>query len=360
MEPPEVCDDGSANGTAGHCNTTCTGVLPAQVSVEGDVFAFLSEVSGPRVSGATISVLEQPGKSATTGADGHFEIDGLDQGSEVTLVMSDSTFYPTQSATYTLGASGIHPFALQALPSELFTLLSGMFAGLDQTSSCVLATTVTRLGGTLHVDARQGEAGSQLTISPQPAGIKGPVYFDTNVLPDTTLTSTTEDGGGLYYNVPPGDYVLSATKPGFTFTPVKMKCRAGYLVNAGPPIGLQSSVTSPDWGAGSGYPSDEYTASTDAMCTETAACVNAQNDAGAYPAATLTDCKATFRRVLSFVDTTCDATAHVRDTWKAYFDCKAATCTLALGGDSACATEEQAYVAALQVYAPCYTAAHGP
>ena len=57
-------------------------------------------------------------------------------------------------------------------------------------------------------------------------------------------------GGALYYHVAPGEYQLSATKEGFTVAPVKMKCRAGYLVNAGPPIGVQTSVRSPDWGAG--------------------------------------------------------------------------------------------------------------
>jgi hypothetical protein len=80
--------------------------------------------------------------------------------------------------------------------------------------------------------------------------------------------------------------------------------------------------------------------------------------AGRYPAATVTDCQATFRRALGFVDPTCDAQARVRDTWKAFFDCRAASCTLTLGDDTACPTEEQAYVDAMEAYAPCYTAAH--
>jgi len=360
VDPPEVCDDGSANGTAGHCKADCSGkpAAPAKVSVSGDVFAFMNEVPGPRVSGAKISVLEQPDRSATTGADGHFEIDGLDEGSEVTLVMDHPDFYPTQSATYTLGPNGIHPFAIQALSTALFDALSGLFTGLEQGSHCVLATTVTRLGGTLHVQVRQGEPGAALSIMPAPADVKGPVYFGENVLPDMSLTETTKDGGALYYHVPPGDYVLSAAKAGVTFAPVKMKCRAGYLVNAGPPIGLQASVAEPDWGAGASSPPDAYTASTDAMCAETGACVEAKNGAGAYPAATVSGCQATFRRALSFVDAACDAKAHARDAWKAFFDCRAADCALTLGDDTACAAEEQAYVDAMAAYAPCYTAAH--
>lgn len=358
VQAPEICDEGSANGTAGHCKADCSG-LPASVPVSGDVFAFMNEVPGPRVSGAKITVLEQPDRTATTGADGHFEITGLDEGSEVTLVMDHPDFYPTQTATYTLGPDGIHPFAIQALSTALFTALSGLFTGLEQETHCVIATTVTRLGGTLHVEVRQGEPGAALSISPTSADIKGPVYFGENVIPDMSLTATTKDGGGVYYHVPPGDYEVSATKTGVTFSPVKLKCRAGFLVNAGPPIGLQASVTAPDWGAGASLPADAYTASTDAMCVKTGECVNAKNGAGTYPAATVSGCQATFRRALSFVDASCDAKAHVRDTWKAFFDCRASDCTLTLGDDTACATEEAAYVAALAQYAPCYTAAHG-
>jgi hypothetical protein len=359
VDPPEACDEGALNATAGHCKADCSGVAAppaAKVSITGDVFAFMKEVPGPRVSGAVISVLEQPDKTATTGADGHFEIDGLDAGSDVTLVMSHPDFYPTQSATYTLGPNGIHPFAIQALSTSLFKALSGLFTNLEQDTHCVLATTVTRLGGTLHVMVRQGEPGAALTISPAAADTMGPVYFGENVLPDMSLTATTKDGGALYYHVLPGDYVVSAQKDGVTFSPVKMKCRAGFLVNAGPPIGLQANADMPDWGASGA--ADTYSASTDAMCEKTAACVNAKNGMGAYPQATVDGCKATFRRALSFVDVTCDASVHVRDAWKAFFECRAADCSLTLGDDTACATEEKAYVDAMAVYAPCFTAAH--
>lgn len=357
VRAPEVCDDGSENGTPGHCKADCSGV-PAKVSIRGDVFSFLTEVAGPRVAGAKLTVLEQPDKTAITGADGHFEIDGLDEGSEVTLVMDHPEFFPTQTATYTLGPNGIHAFAIQALSNPLFTALSGLFTGLELDTHCAVATTVTRLGGTLHVYVRQGEPDAQVSISPAPAGVQGPVYFGENVIPDPALTATTKDGGALFYHVAPGEYEISATKAGFTFAPVKMKCRPGILVNAGPPIGLQANVTAPDWGAGASLPADAYTASTDALCEKTSACVNEKSGAAAYPQATVDGCKGTFRRALSFVDETCDAQSHVRDAWKAFFDCRAADCALTLGDDTACEAEETAYVDAMTQYAPCYSAAH--
>src|SRR5262249_2340224 len=205
---------------------------PAPVSIEGDVFAFFSEVSGPRVSGATVSVLEHPEKSVMTGADGHFAIDGLDAGSDATLVLSHPDFFPTQSATFTLGARGIDPFAFQVLSQGLYTLLSGLFMGLEMDTHCAIATTVTRLGGTVHVRVRQGEPGGTLSISPTAPGIEGPVYFSENVVPDMSLTQTTKDGGALFYHVPPGEYVITGSKDGFTFLSEKVQCRAGFLVNA--------------------------------------------------------------------------------------------------------------------------------
>ncbi len=325
-------------------------------SIKGDVFAFMSEVSGPRVAGATISVLERPEKTAVTGADGHFQIDGLEVGSEVTLVFSHPSFYPTQSATYVLGPNGIDPFAFQVLSLPLFNALSGLFTGLEQETHCAVATTVTRLGGTVHVEVRQGEPGAVLTLAPLPADAKGPVYFSEMVLPDMKLQATTKDGGALFYHVPPGDYALSAAKPGFTFLAEKVKCRAGYLVNAGPPLGVQASVLAPDWGSRAG--ADGCSAATDALCAKTSACVNAQSP-DAYPPATVAACQATFRRVLGFVDAGCDAKVHLRDAWKAFFACRTASCALALGDDTACAAEEKAYVDAMTQYAPCYSAARG-
>jgi hypothetical protein len=44
----------------------------------------------------------------------------------------------------------------------------------------------------------------------------------------------------LFIQVPPGEYVWTAHKPGVLISRVKMKCRVGFLVNASPPWGLQA------------------------------------------------------------------------------------------------------------------------
>jgi hypothetical protein len=101
-----------------------------------------------------------------------------------------------------------------------------------------MVTTVTRRGGTILVAGAHGEA--MVTVATEPAlpAANGPVYFNSSVLPDRTLTETSDDGGVLYTNVPPGEYVWHGTKAGAQLEDVKMKCRAGVLVNASPPRGM--------------------------------------------------------------------------------------------------------------------------
>ena len=58
------------------------------------------------------------------------------------------------------------------------------------------------------------------------------------ILPDYTLKQTSLDGGVLFVNVPPGDYVLRAFKEGTAFPEVRVRCDAGMFVNASPPKGM--------------------------------------------------------------------------------------------------------------------------
>lgn len=89
-----------------------------------------------------------------------------------------------------------------------------------------------------------GEAGATVSITPAPSDVDGPVYFEYlaphRIVPNRRLTETTRDGGVLFLNVPPGDYVLSASKAGVTCTDVRMHCEAGLIVNASPPWSLQA------------------------------------------------------------------------------------------------------------------------
>ena len=79
----------------------------------------------------------------------------------------------------------------------------------------------------------------RVSVDPPLSKEVGPIYFNSEVRPDRTLVQTSDDGGVLFVNVPPGTYTLTGTKAGAVFTTLKMKCEAGWLVNASPPWGLQ-------------------------------------------------------------------------------------------------------------------------
>ena len=278
----------------------------------------MSEVDGARVVGAKVSVLEHPEISVVTGDDAHFQLDGLVPGSEATLVMEHPTFHTTQTATFVVGPQGIDPFTIQAVPTKLFQALSAVIqTPLQEDKYCAIAATVTRLGGSLYANLRQGEVGATVTLTPPVPAASGPIYFNEFVIPDPMATVTSKDGGVVFINVPPGDYTLSAQKPNVTFRPIKLKCSAGMIVNGGPPLGVQAHVADPDLAGGATYPDDAFTASTDALCDATAQCVNAKAGAVNLAPATTTSCKAMFKNTWSYVDAVCDADGSFRGAGKA-------------------------------------------
>jgi hypothetical protein len=110
----------------------------------------------------------------------------------------------------------------------------------DEVNRCQMVTTVTRVGRSIYDPGAHGEAGAIVTTVPPLPAEHGPIYFNAFVLPDRSLTETSEDGGVLSIQVPPGEYVWTARKPGAMISRIKSKCRAGFLVNASPPWGLQT------------------------------------------------------------------------------------------------------------------------
>jgi hypothetical protein len=358
VDEPEECDEADANGTPGHCNADCT--APELVAIEGDVLAFMSEVDGARVSGATVTVLERPDLVAVTGDDAHFRFDGLVVGSDVTLVVEHPSFKTTQTATITVGPNGIAPFSIQAVPVTLFNGLSNLVPEpVELDKYCVIASTVARMGGSLYVHLRQGIAGAEVSLDPAVPAESGPIYFNENVLPDAMQTSTSKDGGVLFYRVPPGDYVMSATRADTVFNQVRFQCRAGIVVNAGPPLGLLADVETPDYGAGATRAADTYSASTDALCEATAQCVNEAAGDVRYPDVTVASCRSMFDDTWAFVEEACDADLGLRDAARALYVCRASSCDVTLGGDDVCTAEETAFAAAQDVYGACLAAKLG-
>ena len=147
--------------------------------------------------------------------------------------------YPLiQTGTHVVPDVGIDNLTFQVPTQAIYGALALVVQITPDPARCQIVTTATRRGGTILEPGAHGEAG--VTVSSEPAipTESGPVYFNSSVIPDRSLTETSDDGGILYTNVLPGEYVLNGTKPGTELESVKIKCRAGVLVNASPPRGM--------------------------------------------------------------------------------------------------------------------------
>lgn len=223
---------------------SCGSSAPTTTTVSGDAFAFNEGVDA-RVEGGHVFVLEDPTLEATTDATGHFVIEGVPIGSDLTLVLEHEDFIPIQTGTHTVPAEGLERLTFQAVHPYIRDALAGVLELELDPTRCQMVTTVTRVGRSLYDEGAHGQAGATVTIEPALPSESGPIYFNADVIPDRTVTATSDDGGVLFVNVPEGEYTWTASAEGMEFSTVRMKCRAGFLVNASPPWGLQRLSTSP-------------------------------------------------------------------------------------------------------------------
>lgn len=210
------------------------------VTIDGDAFFFNG---GPgldgRVAGATVTLVEHPERQAVTAVDGHFQFAGFAAGDEATFALAFPNHHPIQTGTLTVGSEPITRVTFQVVHEAIYANLADMLGVTPDPAKCQIVSTVTRVGKSLYDEGAHGEAGATVTLAP-PLAAEGPIYFNSSVLPERGLTETSDDGGVLFLQVPPGTYTLTATKPGVSFRQVKIECRAGYLLNASPPWGLQA------------------------------------------------------------------------------------------------------------------------
>jgi len=212
-----------------------------KIGVTGDAFSFsMPGTPYGKIAGATVSLLEDPAVSVTTAADGTFAFAGLAAGRDATFVLTADGFPRAQTKTFTLPGADLGRVTFQVPPDDIYALIAGIVQVETDAAKCQIVTTVTRVGKSIYDAGAHGEAGATVAIAPALPAENGPIYFNASVIPDRALTESSDDGGVLFVNVPPGDYVLTATKPGVTFERLAMKCRAGTLVNASPPYGLQA------------------------------------------------------------------------------------------------------------------------
>jgi hypothetical protein len=240
LEADEVGQNDGSTGSADGSSDDAG--APAGIEVSGDAFAFtLPGTPYGRIDGATISILEQPELVTQTDAMGHFVLSAVPPGSEATFVIEAEGFPPARTKTFTIPDSeNLERVTFQVPDDALFDALAALLMLEVDPEACHIVSTVTRVGKSLYDEGAHGEAGATVTLEPAIPAEHGPVYFGEDVVPDPSLTETTEDGGVLFSNVPVGTYVMRAHKDGVMFEETTMKCDAGVLVNASPPYGLQA------------------------------------------------------------------------------------------------------------------------
>jgi hypothetical protein len=231
--------EGKADGGGGDGGMADAGA--PKIKVSGNAFAFaLPGTPYGRIEGAEISVLEDSNFKTTSVADGYFEISGLPAGMEATFVLKKDGFPRAQTKTFTLPDKDLEKVTFQVPDLQLVDLLAASIGVSVDTKKCQMVTTITRVGKSIYDDGAHGEQDATVSIDPAVAPEKGPIYFNSSVMPDKTLNKSSDDGGVLFVNVDPGEYVLEAAKTGVKFEKLKLKCRANTLVNASPPYGLQA------------------------------------------------------------------------------------------------------------------------
>ena len=238
---PSGDGDGDASGDGdgdGDGDPSGDGDGEPLMSASGDAFAFtLPGEDYGRIANATVSLLEDPNMTTTTDADGHWVLE-LGPG-PATFVIAADGFPPARTKTFMIEDS-VELVTFQVPNDELFGLLAGVLNLEVDPATCQIVSTVTRVGKSIYDAGAHGEEGAIVTIDPPLPAEHGPVYFNSAVIPDPSLTETSDDGGILFTNVPPGTYTLHAEKDGVVFEDVVMQCAAGVLVNASPPYGLQA------------------------------------------------------------------------------------------------------------------------
>jgi hypothetical protein len=200
------------------------------------------------------------GESWRTGADGYAEAE-VEAGRTLSLKFNKASYPEVQAGSVKVPAGGLksenREITLQVPGSKLYKALR-VALGSPKTGTHHVVTTVSAAGKNLHDDL--GEEGVVVTLrsadrktSRNDAIYLGTVLGKTEWLRPIAAErlpglkrlkhkSTSHDGGAIFKNVPPGEYVLEARKTGadgkplrFTRAKVTVFENSPELINVSPP-----------------------------------------------------------------------------------------------------------------------------
>lgn len=220
---------------------------PSTVTMSGEAYEFNNVRT--MLSGATIHVLEDPALTTTVAEDGSYTLEVPDQ-AKVTPYISKDGYGTIYLQTFTTAGEDLVNVNFQtptvAVMGALATVLDIEKNEAGYPEQCVVVSTVStkQVRGVTYEEfigwGAHGVAGVTASISPE-AGRR--TYFNEHVFPDASVTETTEDGGVVWTELPPGEYTLSAQGAGSDWPEVDVTCADGRIVNANPPWGLNQQAT---------------------------------------------------------------------------------------------------------------------
>jgi hypothetical protein len=164
---------------------------------------------------------------ATSGSDGMLDMQ-LPPDSELMLRCQSATHGPAYM-TWTIGRLDIDAGTFSLLEksaAETFIALSG-----GTQSATQGAITVNVYEDLVKRDKRV--AGASFTITPNTGA--GPTYVGKSKLPDRSLTSSTDVGPGLFYDLAPGDVTITISHP-------TRKCTGGFGWKTNDATALRSRI----------------------------------------------------------------------------------------------------------------------
>jgi len=217
------------------------------VTISGTAYEFNTVKN--LLGGATVHVLEDPGLTTTVADDGTYALEVPD-GAEVTPYITKDGYGTIHLQTFTTAGQDLVDVNFQTPTLQVMDLLA-LVLQIDKNeegypAQCVVVSTVStkQVRGVGYQDfihwGAHGVAGVTASITPE-AGTR--TYFNEHVIPDTTVTETSKDGGVVWTGLPAGTYTLSAQGAGSDWPQVDVTCADGRIVNANPPWGLNQEAT---------------------------------------------------------------------------------------------------------------------
>ena len=232
-----------------------------ETTVEFSGRAYLLGYMDTGISNASIRLREFPELSATTDEFGDYRFDVPDEADVTPYILSgegDLTARPREGEptvkpyhwneidlqTFRTGGEDLENVNFQVPADHEYKMLMAWLqvpAGVDgrpEQSAIVTTTAALNVRGVDYdvfwENTPHGVAGATATAEPP---LPDAIYFNEDVIPDSSLPATTRDGGIVWPVVPAGTYKVTTVSADARFAEFTATCAPGRVINANPPWG---------------------------------------------------------------------------------------------------------------------------